>query len=486
MKLRFTGITVLLFVLTGCFRVDNESERLRCENYEKDIECIYAGIDLSQGPICLDDAICIALNRNMELLVRELEYEIQMEIACGEKTRMLPNLVANWEKTSRNKNTGSTSESLTDRPPAPPSIAREQHLQRWDVTATWNLIDFGLAYYRTRQEMNRGVIREMEYERIRQNLILDVVRQYWRTAATKMVLAKAEEIRLQTLKHREKLQKNSEDRVISKTASLEKEDQLLAIDRRLMIYEKNYTEAKKELARLMGIPAGCEYEVCNETMCELNTQLDDLCTLEQWALLNRPELYGSDMEGLISIDEARSTILRMLPSASLFGGANSDSNKFLVYNHWMEAGVRATWNILQIPYHLRSRSAAQIQQERHHANRLAISVSAITQVHLGYHTYMLNVDEYKKTKEHWDVRSRLHQIAVQRKDVGLLPEADLIEYKAQELDLEAAAWEAYGNAQIALELLNNALGLPLHYRNECHDIVENTLVCEEHHEFIAP
>ena len=96
--------------------------------------------------------------------------------------------MASYDNWGRDKNTASFSESLIPGvPPAPLSISSETHIELANLEFTWNILDFGVAYYRARQELNGTLMEEMQYNRIRQNLILEVTKQYWKAALAKMV-----------------------------------------------------------------------------------------------------------------------------------------------------------------------------------------------------------------------------------------------------------------------------------------------------------
>ena len=158
-------------------------------NALRDLSILLDNSELPCEKLTLADVIEIALKKNVDLQVKAFEYAVQYEASTGECLKMLPNLIANGEWYYRNRNTGSFSESLlAGVPPAPPSISSEQHEARTDLTISWNLLDFGLAYFRSRQERNKAYVLQLEYERLRQNLIVDITRQYWKAIAARKAM----------------------------------------------------------------------------------------------------------------------------------------------------------------------------------------------------------------------------------------------------------------------------------------------------------
>lgn len=465
--IRWLLLALFPLLMGGCGHYCPDYQELRECHAEYDRTHIEVGEVLSCHPLTLDDIIEISLCRNLDLRVKEFEAAVQCELASSEALKMLPKLEFSLNKTSRNKDTGAFSQSLTNRPPAPPSISRDQHLRTGDATFTWNILDFGLSFFRSRQEGNRAAIKKMEYCRQTQNIILDATREFWRAVVSKHAIEHSQEIMSMATAQRAALRKSAKLRLIAQNVDFAKEDQLLRIERTLHAYEKTYHQAKVALSVLMGIPPGTRFEI-EDPMCEpFSLEVDEVSKLECLALRNRPELYSADFEGKIDADEVRASILRLFPAVSLFAGDNYDSNSFTIHNWWQEVGIRAIWDLLTIPSQLKYKRAAGIKEQQSNWTRVALSLGAISQVHLAHSVLHDDLTEYELAKEHHFVKHRMWEIAKSQEHVGLMAGADVLEYQADALDMQLDALEAYGNVQIGLEQLNNAIGLPRHFQTTC-------------------
>lgn len=471
MKKKYISKTAMMLaattLMTSCNCPDYNSMCCdRQRNSQMDQDWLYSNIDLPNRPLTLDDLVEIAMQRNLNLLVKDQEYQIQQEVASRARFRMLPSIKFNFEESGRNENTASFSQSLQPGvPPAPLSISSDQHIQRWDMNLVFNLLDFGLSYFRHRQECDRTMIAQLEYQRLKQNVVVDVTRQFWKGVAAKMAMQQSTGLIDKSELQQNNLRRQMESKVISEIQGLRNENQLINIHAQLQGYEKDYHSSIYELAILMGMPPSVDFELAGVTELETNAVIGNLEELEQFALLNRPELFSADLDYKIRTDEVRAAILQMFPGVELFGGPYHDSNSFLLFNNWLAAGVRATWNLLDAPGFAQEKIIGDSRKILARKNRLQLSIGIMSQVHLAYHVYQDNLQSYMLAKDLESVNRRLLLAAQNEQKQGKLHEADIIKYEAELLFSAINTLKSYGEMENALEQLNNSLGMPLYFRN---------------------
>jgi len=460
---------VLAMTSIGCNRNNKEANwrELRNMNSAVDVGCLYKNSNIPDHPLILDEIITIALEQNLSLKVKQQEYCIQKEAVTRERFNMLPKILVNWENYGRTENTASFSQSLQPGvPPAPLSISSVQNIRRWDVGLVWNLVDFGLAFYRSRQESNKVLMAQLEYERLRQNMVVDITRQYWKAIVSKIALQKSINIVDKALEQQATLHRQIQAKIVSEIQGLRNENQLINIRGQLQAYSSQYHSAISELTLLMGVPGDIEIHLAEVKVLGIDVDIGDFAELESFALINRPELYSSDVEEKIRVDEARIAIVQMLPGLEFFGGPYNDSNYFLLYNNWLAAGARATWNLLNIPGYNMERKMACGRKTLVRLNRLALSVGVIAQVHLSHLLYHDNLESYIIAKELESVNKRMLLAAKNEQRQGKLHEADILKYEAEALFSEIDAATKYAELQNSLEQLNSAIGLPRYFRTE--------------------
>lgn len=466
---------VLSLICVGCTNQTNISHaQLRENNNQNDLFALNSQSALPDRPLTFDDILSVALCQNLSLKVKEQEYAIQREVVTRERLNMLPKITANLEDWGRNRNTGSSSQSLVPgQAPAPTSISSDQDTLRSNVNAVFNLLDFGLAFFRSRQEANKALISQLEYEKLRQNLVVDVTRQYWSAIVAKFALDKSKEVIEKILQQQATLQKQMQNRVISDIQGLRNENQLINTHAQLQQYEKEYLNAKAQLALLMGITPGVDFDLADIEETGVDVDVGNVDDLEQYAMINRPELYSADAEELIRTDEARAAIIQMFPGVELFGGPFYDHNSFLVFNHWWQAGLRATWDLLNIPRYMKEREIACSRKELSRRNRLALAIGVMSQVHLAYNIYHANLESYMLMKELESVNKRLLLAAKSEKRQGKRHDADILQYESESLFSQISTFKAYAELANALEQLNNSVGIPLHFKNNIGHNVSN-------------
>jgi outer membrane protein TolC len=430
------------------------------------MEILYENSSLPSNYLTLDDAIAVALDRNLDLLVKEWEGAVQRETATREHLKLLQSLTLSGELSWRNKNTGSSSQSLNPLiPPAPPSISSNQTVRRWDFTYTFNILDFGVSYFRAQQEHNKAIIQSIEYARLQNNLVLDVTRQFWKVIYAQKAIQESQALINRMIAQRESIRSEVAARFISEMPALKAEDQLLSVQIQLHAYQKEYHEGKMELARLMGYPACLEFELADLDTFEINAEVSDPCALSEIALLNRPELFSLDVEEKIGVNEAYAAIVQLFPALAPFSGANFDGNTFLINNFWLIAGVRAAWNLFAIPQHIAEMRIGIEDQMTSRARRMALSIGVMSQVHLAFFLYKDNLEQFRLIEEQRNVKKQIYQTAAKQFRVGLTSGIDVLNYEADLYIAELNYLRAFSELQIALEQLNNAMGIPLKIRN---------------------
>lgn len=457
-------LMIMLFLVSACSR----SEIVRLE-YERDTLAEHDLMRLNDNvyllpetPLTLDQIVDIAVCNNLDLYVKELNYEIQLEVANRELFKMLPRLDFFGEFSHRSNSTASRSLVPPLKRLTRPSIGSSQTVKRWDVTLVWNLLDFGLAYYQSQEEQYRAVITYFEYERLKQNLILEVYKSYWRGVASKKGADDAREVLALVKSILGRYERQMANRMLSQVLGLRIEDQMLQIELRLYDLDLLYDQSKAELAGLMGIPAGACFELAPIDIMPL-PPLEDVCVLERIALQQRPELYGTDLDFKIAKDEIQLAYLRFLPGAEVFTSYNENKDPFLVHQFWTTAGVRAVWNLLAFPQHVADANAAQISKYRAYQARLAQTISVLAQVHISYVQYK-EIDRLYGVQEHiYQVRDRLSKATDAEFAVGEFSLTEVVLALGNAIEGEVNALQAYADLRIGLERINNAIGMPQLY-----------------------
>lgn len=478
-------VCLLFLLLSGCYPTRCSLEQERMEIAEDDIEWLDSYPPDLSHPLTLNEIIEIAVSRNLELFVKAEEYQIQEDQADKLRWALLPDLNWDYDDSHRSQNTAAYSKFLN---PAlnvgPPlyQIGSPQHSRTWNLDLAWNVLDFGVTYFRGRQQENKASIEAYEYERIRNSVIFRVVSSYWLAVSSKLALERANILLPEMLDQTEKLKKELVDHIyLSKSQGLgklvyfyQREIQVRGYNDRndssdpTQGYEKQLQDNLLQLAGLMQLPPGAEFDIALPEAEELSIEafLPPVRELFDYALIYRPELFERDLEYKISADDVNIAILQQFPGVQLFNIDNFDNNPFLLHNKWYLAGVRTAWNLLQFPQNVMDHVIGVASEERDRRNRLLLSQAVLTQVSLAYLQFVQNQEQFRIAERVVKANQAVAALAEKESAVGKKSKLEALQAK---IDLALARnnlMKIFAELQNNLEELNNAIGLPRYYKTE--------------------
>ena len=94
---------------------------------------------------------------------------------------MLPKLMTDAGYRWRDNDSGGTSVGIEDRVVSlRPSTSEEREHLLADATFSWDVLDFGMSYYRAKQQADNVNIAEERRRKVLQNIVQEVRDAYWR------------------------------------------------------------------------------------------------------------------------------------------------------------------------------------------------------------------------------------------------------------------------------------------------------------------
>lgn len=456
---------ICLVFLSGCMEPVTHLEEKRIAEASKELAYFHRGIEPeSTLYLSLAEAIDMAMDRNLELNVNRQQVDIQYETFARQTLTMLPNLTAHALWSYRTENTGASSKSLVPNiPPAPPSVSSEQTVNVWDITCTFKLIEFCIAYFKSTQEYNKTVALHFEYTRNAQNIVMKVVQAYWKLAAE----IKNEEKGDCLLQFGASVRSRVSTLVKAGMINPENGARILA---QLSIYQvqiedkrKDYHRILAEFKQIIGAPPDIEIVLTDAIPIKETILLPSLKELEEEALTNRPDLYTKDVQEVIVSDELHIALIQIFPEVAPFWSSNYDANRFLIFNNWTTVGINTAWYLLTIPLRLQEGTIAHKQKRLNHYNRLQLALAVLTQVHLSYALLYDDVERMRILHDLWVERNKLLQIAKARKRMMALGDVEYFNLYFEAYQSEADLRRSIAEVQGSIEQLNNSIGRPLYY-----------------------
>ncbi len=423
---------------------------------------LFAEVPPIDAPLTLDEAIARALRFNYDHRLALLEEVLQGNQLTLANFNMLPRLAANAGYTVRDVAPASSSTSiLSGRQSLEPSVS--QDLQRWsgDVTFTWNLLDFGLSYFQAKQQADRTMIAVERRRRVVNNMIREVRSAYWRAATAERLLPLIEPVLVESEKALGASREIERDQLQAPIESLEYQKTLLQVVSQLKRLRSDLSVAKAQLASLINVPPGTRFTISaasSRTPIPTPPQMP-IERLELYGLTMRPELREEAYQERIDRQNVYREMLRMVPGVSLFAGSNYDSNSFLTYNMWQEAGLRATWNLVGLIQGPRAIEVAKSQGSVTAARRLALSIAVITQINVSYQQYVQAREAFQTAQSISDVEDRIVTLSQGSADAEATPELERIRRATSAIAAQLERDRALAELQGAVSNIWVSIGL---------------------------
>ncbi len=389
-RFAIAGLTAMALLLQGCAvnPVPLTDQELSDAASNK-----LARIDANQEPVAapigLYEAMARALKYNLDHKVELMQMSLARAKLTNASYEGLPSIVANAGYAGRNKDAASYSENLlTGLRSSSPSFSSERSNLASDLTFTWNVLDFGLSYIRAKQTADKALIAEEQKRKVVNRIVEDVRTSYWRAISAEHLLNGFQSLEARVVK----AQKNSKAlRAAGQTsplAALTFERELIDIKKQIQRLERELTTAKIQLAALMNIRPGTEFQliVPERNMLDLSLKIDGAAMVDM-ALKNRPELRENIYSARINSKEADAALLKLLPGAQVYASLNLDTSDFLYNSNWAAWGAKASWNAIQLLKYPALKSEIQAQSGLIDQQSLALTMAIITQVHVARARY---------------------------------------------------------------------------------------------------
>jgi len=452
---------LVTIVITGCVsHQPSDWQDVRRANAEADMQTYRQRGPKLTEPLTLSQAIAYAQQYNIDVWMAANEREYQHELTTHAKLAMMPTLAAGAEYAHRDKYDASSSQSLTTgKESLELSYSSEKTRNAFDLSSTWSLLDFGIGFYRVRQQEQRELIALMRERRLQQTLALQVTQLYWQAVAARESARTAEVLSRDVMQIIETLRKETSQKSISTVDGLAKETALLSQLEELRRYPRAYQQACTELARAIGLPPGTPLTLAD---VDFNAMIPpasiDIDSMENEALTNRPELYEKDFDEAISRDEVRITIAQMFPNVSLFYRYEWDANRFLAYDTWNTLGVRTSWDLLAIPSQIKAAQSLELQGEMIRRQRTGVAIAILTQLHLALIEYNDLRDRYKSTHELSTKFNDLLSAVQKTAKEGKSNPAETLDYKLRALRSRAKYLTTCALLHTSMCRIENTLG----------------------------
>jgi len=413
-------IALATTALSGCFvtpKVIQDSEHAKRAQF--DLEKLYKSVEPLNGPLTMSEAISRGLLYNFDYKMGMMEEVLQNNQLTLANFNMLPRLAANagygWrdsERATQSISLDSGVESLE------PSYSEERVRGYGDLSFSWNILDFGLSYFQAKQQADRVLSAVEKRRRVMNNMVKEIKTSYWKALSAQQLLPQVRTLIVNVDQALADSKEIENRKLQSPMKTLQYRKGLLTMIKQLKQLESDLSIAKSQLAALINLPAGQEFNLIDggEAFSDLPVLRTSIESLQNYSLIYRPELREGTYQERIDRQNINKEIIRLFPGLSLLGSTNFDTNKYLAFQNWEELGVRATWNLIALLQGPKALESAEMQADISEMRRVALSAAVMSQVAISYNQYIRAAEGFKTAQELSDIEKQVLKVS---QDAGL-------------------------------------------------------------------
>ena len=353
---------------------------------QADLSAMRKDVQPITGALSLDEALARALKYNLERRAKMMEEALAFNQLDVSHFDMLPRLVAQAGYAVRNNDRISQSRNTEDGTLSPSRfVSQDRAHEMLELGFTWNLLDYSLGYYGTRQQADRVLIASERRRKAMHVLMQDVRTAFWRAASAQKLrddvsktITLAEEALVDS-------RKAEAERVRNPVDALRYQRQLLENLRLLESIDQELSSAQIELATLINAPIGKAIPIAESdaNLADTSVLRVTVQAMEEAALAQNADLREQHYNARIAREETRRTLVRLFPNVSFSYGIKYDSDTYLVNRNWNEAGLQFTFNLFNLmtgPTQIKLAEAGVALADQ---RRVATQLAVLSQVHLA-------------------------------------------------------------------------------------------------------
>ena len=369
-----------------------------------------------RAPIGVFEAMARALKHNLDHRVSMMELDLARRDFELSRYDQLPKVVASGAYFGRDNSPGASSLSLlTGRQSLEPSTSVEDEYAAGDLTASWNILDFGLARVRAEQLGDEALVAEERRRKAVISIMEDVHRAYWRAVSAERLSRRLAELEGDVRQSFESSRALYTGGRTAPLPALSYQRELNDIQGQAQRLGREMAESKAELAALMGLPPDRAFSLVIPTRFEAPRPLAmPLDRMLDTALGQRPEVREAAYKVRIGEAEIRRATLEAFPSLEGFVGLNGSTNDFLFNQDWVGYGARASWNLIDIFETPARRRRARAYRDVEQQKALATAMAVMTQVAVSRVRYEKLMAEYRTAEAGASVQGDITSLVARR------------------------------------------------------------------------
>jgi outer membrane protein TolC len=420
------------------------------------VEQMQAQVPSVGQTLTLDEALARALKYNLDRRARLMEEALAFKQLDAAHLDMLPKLVASAGYSTRNNDKLTTSNGQ----PGQASLSTERSRNLRDLDFTWSALDVGVGYYGAMQQADRVLVASERRRKAMHLLMQDVRTAYWRAVSAQTLLERVRTTIVAAEQALDDSRKTEAERLRNPVEALRYQRQLLESLRLLESIQQELSTARIDLAALINVPLVQNFTLQEPAATVSREALDvPLERLEEQAFVANADLREQAYNVRIAQLETRRTLVRMFPNLSFNWGYNYDSDRYLVNNHWQEAGLQLSFNLFNLLTGRDQMKLARAGVALAEQRRLATQMAVMAQVHLARLQLANAVQQFERAESIWNTDSRIAELMKNREAVAPQGKLEVVSNETTAILSLLRRYQALSLAQAAEARLKATVGM---------------------------
>ena len=457
-------LAMLSIYLAACAAIP---EQLSGDNLEKsasdDRTAMFSESGTIVGSLSLQEAVARAIKFNLDHKAKAMEQALALNQVNLDSYELLPTIAAKAGYSDRTEFSASNSKERGDGPPPTGgfSYSSDRTSHTGDLTVGWNILDFGVNYFNMRQNIDRSLIADERRKTVLNSLIREVEFSFWRMVAAQELKDRVTEAVKRAEKALADAEKVEEEKLRKPAETLRYQKRLLNNLRRLETVNQQLSTAKVELAALINVPPTTEFKLTPAIGHGLAIPKwkMDIGEMEIMAFRNNPGIREKLYLKRITIQEAKKSLINLLPGIDLSGGKNYDLNSFLDENRWYQWSATLSLNVfklLSIPDQIQYNEANAAVTK---AQRLALRMAVLAQVHVANIQYINAAKQFERAEKLYLIDKRLSEQISKRQESDMQSMLDRISQETAAIDSLLRRYQTYADLVAAYGRIQSTLGI---------------------------
>lgn len=406
----------LLILLSGCASLPEPMSQSDIQTIAKaDREQARKDVEPLANPLTLEEAIARGLKYNLDHRTRMLEQALASGQLEAGGYDMLPRVLASAGYSSRSNSANSFSPIPgTDQPSANQSpISADRTHATSDLGLSWNILDFGISYYNSKQNADRVLVAAERRRKAMHVLIQSIRSAFWRVASAQRLQAEVANTIRESETALADARKVAQERIKAPAEALRYQRSLLENLRTLESIQRELAAARIELAQLINMPAGSAIRVVEPRSFLLEDRLMrvDLGRMEELAIAHNADIREQFYNARIAATETRKALLRLFPALTLSYTGKHDSNSFLVNQSWNETAAQLSFNLVTLLSGPSQMDVAEAGVRLAEQRRGAMQMAVLAQLHLARQDFETALRQFMRADAIWEVDRQLFELA---------------------------------------------------------------------------